>query len=110
MKEKLLKRHSPNTEDRFVEKLSGLNYSRGKYPDLAPYLDRRVHLAKKAYPTMREKQVIRDTIITLPPTIRNQLSLMRQTSKLPTLEGFEQLTSRYDCQPIQTTNRIRFQT
>ena len=84
IKKRLLKRYSPNTKDHYVEKLSSLKYSRERYPDLASYVDQRVHLAKKAYPTMKEKEVIRDTIITLPPTIRRELSLMTDTSKLTT--------------------------
>jgi len=68
------------------------------YSDLASYVDYRVHLAKKAYPSMTDREIVRDTVVSLPPELKSRLNLMSDTSKIHSVREFNLLAASYDQQ------------
>jgi len=96
MKAKILGRYRQNWDDYYVELLSKLKYDASQ--DSGSYVDQRVHLLRRAYPSMKESEIIRDVLISVPPALRSQLNLMLDTSKLQSVSDLKTLVPRFDQQ------------
>lgn len=90
----ILQRYKPDKVRYYVEQLLKLTYSQDQ--DLSSFVDQRIYLAKKAYPTLKDTEIIRDCVLALPANVRSFLNLMSDTSKLDTIGQFKSLASRYD--------------
>lgn len=94
VKIEIFRRYKPDRIDSYVKKLNELNYQ--QEDELGSYVDQRVYLMGKAYPTLTEAQIIRDCVTSLPPNVRSYLNLMSDTSSIKKLDEFNKLVSRYD--------------
>lgn len=94
VKDEILKRYRPNQQDYYVEKLARMKYLGST--NLASFVDKRVHIAKQAYLGLKPREIIRDTILAMPPNIRSKLNLMQDTEQLDDVRLFKELVRRYD--------------
>ena len=97
-KKRIIDSYNPSKEQHYVEKLGKMSFTWDKFENLGAYVDQRIHLARKAYPRMSDSEIIRDTIISMPPSIRSKLNLMSDTQNLAAVEDFKKLVSRFDNQ------------
>jgi hypothetical protein len=94
VKKAILNRYKPNKLSYYAEQLNKLTYSENE--DLASFVDQRVYLIKKAFPTLTDREIIRETTMALPATVRSYLNLMSNIDELKTVQEFKILASRYD--------------
>ena len=94
VKRLVLQRYKPGKLEYYVGLLNKLEYTPEE--DLAAFVDQRVYLAKKAYPTLSDKSIIRDCVNALPSNVRSYLNLMTDTSTLEDVSELKSLASRFD--------------
>ncbi|CAA2962553.1 Hypothetical predicted protein [Olea europaea subsp. europaea] len=117
IKKAILKRYKPDHQEHYAQQLDKLRYTTDSSDELASFVDQRVYISKKAYPSWSEKEIIRETIRAMAPTVKKELNLMKDTDEIDKISEFKSLVRRYDQkikvnegqQPSNLLNEATFQ-
>lgn len=94
VKELITKRYKPDAIEYYVDRLKELKFSDND--TLESYVDQRIYLTKMVNPSALPDRIVRETIKSLPPLVKDRFNMMRGPHDIKTTEELSRLASQYD--------------